>query len=161
MTEALLLIICEAGWLEFEALARSGSCNRSLYAIWEKLLRPKVANKRFRLFLKIRTATVSLAKRTELRHHQKLRLWWRYRHARWRLGHWEMKLLRLGCSFIDYQIWESALQRDRWVKVLRHNTESGIREKHKYSPETIRSWRYLSEALQRERRDLTRPCCYG
>ena len=64
MTEALLLIICEEGWLEFEALARAGGCNRSLYGVCEKALRPAVEKKRFRLFRKIERAALERVRRT-------------------------------------------------------------------------------------------------
>ena len=66
MTEALLLIICEEGWVDFEALARAGGCNRSLYGVCEKALRPAVEKKRFRLFRKIERAATERVRAYEL-----------------------------------------------------------------------------------------------
>ena len=66
MTEALLLIICEEGWVDFEALARAGGCNRSLYGVCEKALRPAVRKKRFRLFRKIERAALERVRAYEL-----------------------------------------------------------------------------------------------
>ena len=66
MTEALLLIICEEGWVDFEALARAGGCNRSLYGVCEKALRPAVRKKRFRLFRKIERAATERVRAYEL-----------------------------------------------------------------------------------------------
>ena len=66
MTEALLLILCEEGWVDFEALARAGGCNRSLYGVCEKALRPAVEKKRFRLFRKIERAALARVRAYEI-----------------------------------------------------------------------------------------------
>ena len=60
MTDSLLCIICESGVLDYEALARAGSCNTLLYPPCDQLLCPARAKKRARLFMTIRRATYVL-----------------------------------------------------------------------------------------------------
>ena len=137
MTESLLLVICEGGTLPYQALARSGSCNRSLYAVCEKLLGPAVQNYRRRLSLAIAKA-------------REERLWCNEfddRHALWDEDHsapWVHQRLRLGDGFCEHQIREATFAKDEWVLSLQVWGGVGPCELHTYSPETRRQWRQLT-----------------
>ena len=137
MTESLLLVICEGGTLPYQALARSGSCNRSLYAVCEKLLAPAVQNYRRRLSL-------AIAKEREER------LWcneFEDRHALWNEDYsapWVVQRLLLGHGFCEHQIREATFAKDEWVLSLQVWGGLGPCELRTYSPETLRQWRQLT-----------------
>ena len=141
MTGALLVVICEAGSLGSEALARAGSCNRLLYFVCGRELCAAVGRKRNRLFRNVQNGTVDHIRALE---HDEL--------GRLSIDHaWFIPRLLLGTSIIDYQIWGSALVKLKVVKLLQRCTAYGVRFKHRYSPQTIRSWREIAEEDPSER----------
>ena len=141
MTEALLVVICAAGPLGSEALARSGSCNRLLYFVCGRELCAAVGRKRLRLFRNVQNGTVDHIRALE---HAEL--------GRLPIDNaWFLPRLLLGTSIIDYQIWGSALVKLKVVRLLQLCTTYRVRFKHRYSPQTIRSWRDIAEEDPSER----------
>ena len=140
MTESLLLVICEGGLLDSQALARSGSCSRSLYAVCENLLGPAVKNKRGRLFLEIMTA-----REAELLENERVDLDWLWRN--WGDLHrsaWVLRRLMFGHGFCEFQITEAILEKNDWRDSLKVWGGVGPCELQTYSPETLRQWRQLT-----------------
>ena len=136
----MVLVICEGGWFASQALARSGSCNRSLYAVCAKLLGPAVENKRIRLYGQIkRTVEAQLMENAHV-DLDRMRQDRRYYFAR----HFAQPL-RLGVRVIEFQIRDSALRKDNWLFNLRLWGGKGPRELQKYSSETIRGWLQRTE----------------
>ena len=135
MTESTLLVICEGGFLESQALARAGSCNRSLYAVCEKLLGPAVEKKRRRLGVKIATARLD-----ELKESERLDLE-RLQDGRCSGEHWWVARLLLGLRFCHLQIGQSYCHKMFSLRKLSVWAGVGPRELHKYSPESIRQAR--------------------
>ena len=66
---------------------------------------------------------------------------------------WAARRLDLGIRFCDYQLSESVEVKERSVRWLKSCWQQGIREKFKYSPDSIRSYRQLSEEQRRVRMD--------
>ena len=142
MAVGVLSIVCAAGFLDYEALARSGSCHRSVYKVCEKELEPAVKKKRYRLFRRIQNATVDrlgVDERADLRELEIIR---RNLNTSW--SRWLETRLALGDGFIDYQLWESALRKQNPVAYLQFLVEIGGREKHKYSRQSLHSFRQLT-----------------
>ena len=142
MVVGVLSIVCAAGFLDYEALARSSSCHRSVYTVCEKELEPAVKKKRYRLFRRIQNATVDrlgVDERADLRLLESL---YRNRNNSW--CRWLEARLVLGGGFIDYQLWESALRKQSSVAYLQYLVEIGRREKHKYSRKSIPYFRQLT-----------------
>ena len=136
----MVLVICEGGWFASQALARSGSCNRSLYAVCAKLLGPAVENKRIRLYGEIkRTVEAQLMENAHV-DLDRMRQDRRYYFAR----HFAQPL-RLGVRVIWFQINDSSSRKGNWLWNLRVWGGVGPRELQKYSPETIRGWLQLTE----------------
>ena len=170
----MLLVICEGGLLESQALARSGSCSRSLYAVCEKLLGPAVKNKRGRLFLEIMTAREAQLLEDERVDLDRLRSYWedergrvfgeitRAREAQLledervhldRLRRnwedlqrqvWVIRRLMFGHGFCEFQVTEAIFAKNEWRHSLRECGGVGPRELQTYSPETLRQWRQLT-----------------
>ena len=152
MAEFMLVLICEGGWLESQALASSGSCNRSLNAVCEKMLVPAVERKRMRLAYGVLRAN-----------HDKLeddvrddidrtaRGWW-YR----RTGLMRAPPLRLCISFCKFQINDASFAKCDWLRSLRVWVGVGPRELHMLSSETLRRCRHLTEKQLNIRAILTR-----
>ena len=141
MTEALLPIICEAGWLVFKPLARSGSCNRSTYAVCKVLLGRQVAYQRYETLRYIQFQTVDhIILNVELEHyHLRSPTLYREKHERW-----AEQRLEGGSSPLVYQAWRSAIQKQRSLEALKENTGLGIHEKHRYKPHRLRYMRSRS-----------------
>ena len=142
MAVGVLSIVCAAGFLNYEALARSSSCHRTVYQVCEKELAPAVKKKRYRLFRRIQNATVDrlgLDERADLRELEIIR---RNLNNSW--SRWVESRLALGYGFIDFQLWESALRKQNSVAYLQFLVEVGGREKHKYSRQSLRSFRQLT-----------------
>jgi hypothetical protein len=138
MTEELLRIICEAGCLDFQPLARSGSCNRSLYAVCKVSLDRRVAFQSYETLRGIQFYTVAhliLDAEHEL---DLLRSPTPYREEHER---WAEQRLRAGSSPLGYQAWDSAIQKQRSVGALKGNMELGIRERHRYKRWMLRDMR--------------------
>jgi hypothetical protein len=147
MTESMLLVICEGGWLEYHALARSGSCNRSLYAVCAKLLGPAVRIKSLRLYHQIKGRVEAQLKanvHVELDRVQQDR---RYYFARY----WAQPL-GLGVRVLHFHIEESVAWKNEWLCHLRVWGGVGPRESKKYSPDAIRRFRRLSGLQKTTRR---------
>ena len=145
----VLSIVCAAGFLDNEALARSSSCHRSVYLVCEKELRPAVKKKRYRLFRRVQNATVDRLgweERTDLRELEIIR---HNLNNSW--SRWLETALDLGYGFIDYQLWESALRKQNSVAYLQFLVEIGGREKHKYSRQSLRSFRQLTADQRSDR----------
>ena len=141
MTEALLLVICEAGCLDFQPLARAGSCNRSLYAVCRVLLGREVDSQRYVTLRRIQFETVRDHIRNAKHELDLLRSPTLYREEHER---WAEQRLEEGCCPLVYQAWRSALEKQRSVEALKENTELGIREKHRYKPYRLRYMRSRS-----------------
>jgi hypothetical protein len=152
MAEFLLVIICEGGLLESQALACSGSCNRSLYAVCEKMLVPAVQRKRMRLAYGILRATHDKLENDERVDLDMLGRTWRYRRRAPRVAN----PLRLGIRFCVYQIKEASFAKTDWLASLRVWVGVGPRELHKFSSETLRHWRHLTGQQRHIREILTR-----
>jgi hypothetical protein len=149
MTDTLLRILCETGVLDYGSLARAASCNRLLYPVCEILLRPAVAKKKARLLGKIKEAffeklelfgPLSLHRLEQSAVRPGRPIWWEQR------GRW-------GPAFCIRQLIESDRAKDASVRWLKSCWQQGIREKFKYSPDSIRSYRQLSEEQRRVRMD--------
>ena len=67
---------------------------------------------------------------------------------------WAARRLDLGIRFCDYQLSESVEVKERSVRWLKSCWPQGIREKFKYSPGSIRSYRRLSDEHLRGRMAL-------
>ena len=117
MTESLLLVICEGGLFAYQALARAGSCNRSLYAVCEKLLRPAVESKRGRLMFEIRNARKAELLENEHRDLARLRRMWELRYSIGALSN--CRRIMFGNGFCDYQINEAQFAKSDWRYSLR------------------------------------------
>ena len=141
MTEALLLVICDAGYLDFQPLARSGSCNRSLYAVCRVLLGREVASQRYVALRRIQIRTVRDHIRNAKHELDLLRSSTVYREEHER---WAEQRLEDGSSPLVYQAWRSAIEKQRSVEALKENTELGIREKHRYKAYRLRWMRNRS-----------------
>ena len=141
-TESLLHFLCEGGFLESEALARSGSCNRSLYAVCKKLLVRAYHRKKVRLFQKIQKATTD---RLEAEAHADLHAL----HGRIRSDRWAYMRLKRGTWICDQQIWDSSFMKEVSLARLKTCAWHGFCDKHKFSPEAIRRLRrsLLSDRL--------------
>ena len=115
MTESTLLGICEGGFLESQALARSGSCSRSLYAVCEKLLGPAVKNKRGRLFGEIMRARE--AQLLEDEYADLVRLWrnWGDLHR----SFWVRRRIMFAHGFCEFQVTEAKLAKNEGRHSLR------------------------------------------
>ena len=138
MTEALLPIICEAGWLGLQTLARSGSCNRSTYAVGKVLLGRHVAYQRYETLRSVQFKTVdwiivSVALELHLLRSPTL---YRGEHECW-----AEQRLEEGERTAVYQAWRSAIQKQRLLEALKENTGLGIHEKHRYKPYRLRYMR--------------------
>ena len=141
MTEALLLIICDAGCLDFQPLARSGSCNRSTYAVGKVLLGRHVAYQRYETLRSVQFKTVDwiiVSAALEL-HLLRSPTLYRGEHERW-----AEQRLEEGERTAMYQAWRSAIEKQRSVEALKENTELGIREKHRYKAYRLRWMRNRS-----------------
>ena len=153
MTESMVLLICEGGGTESQALARSGSCNRSLFAVCAKLLGPAVENKRIRLYGQIkRTVEAQLMENAHV-DLDRMRQDRRYYFAR----HFAQPF-RLGFRVIASQIRDSTRRKDNWLCNLRVWGGVGPRELQKYSPETIRDCRELTGYLLMMRNTIAWEC---
>ena len=111
----MLLVICEGGLLESQALARSGSCSRSLYAVCEQLLGPAVKNKRGRLFgeiMRAREAQLLEDERVDL---DRLRRNWEDSHR----SVWVIRRLMFGHGFCEFQVTEAIFAKNEWRHSLR------------------------------------------
>ena len=136
----MLLVICEGGLLESQALARSGSCSRSLYAVCEQLLGPAVKNKRGRLFEEIMRAREAQLLEDERVDLDRLRRNWEDLHR----SVWVIRRLMLGHEFCEFQVTEAIFAKNEWRHSLREWGGVGPRELQTYSPETLRQWRQLT-----------------
>ena len=138
MTEALLLIICEAGCLDFQPLARSGSCNRSTYAVGKVLLGRHVAYQRYETLRSVQFKTVDwiiVSAELEL-HLLRSPTLYRGEHERW-----AEQRLRAGSSPLGYQAGDSAMQKQRSLEALKESMALGIRERHRYKRWMLRDMR--------------------
>jgi hypothetical protein len=141
MTEELLRIICEAGCLDFQPLARSGSCNRSLYAVCKLLLGRRVAFQSYETLRSVQFKTVDwiiVSAALEL-HLLRSPTLYRGEHERW-----AEHRLEEGERTCMYQAWRSAIQKQRSLEALKENTGLGIHEKHRYKPHRLRYMRSRS-----------------
>ena len=154
MTESLLLVICEGGLFPYQALARAGSCNRSLYAVCEKLLRPAVESKRGRLFLEIINARKAELLENEHRDLARLRRMWELQYPISWL--YNCRRIMFGNGFCDYQINEAQFAKGDCLFSLRVWAGVGPCELHTYSPETLRQWRELTAKQVCYRNHFTR-----
>ena len=109
----VLSIVCAAGFLDNEALARSSSCHRSVYLVCQKELRPAVKKKRYRLFRRVQNATVDRLGWDERADLRDFEIICRNLNNSW--SRWLETRLDLGYGFIDYQLWESALRKQNSV----------------------------------------------
>ena len=142
MAVGVLSIVCAAGFLDYQALARSSSCHRSVYIVCEKELEPAVKKKRYRLFRRIQNATVDrlgVDERADLRQLVIIR---RNLNNSW--SRWLETRLALSDGLIDHQLWESALRKQNSVAYLQFLVELGVREKYKYSRQSLRAFRQLT-----------------
>ena len=134
MTEALLLVICEAGCLDFQPLARSGSCNRSLYAVCRVWLGREVACQSYVTLRRIQIRTVQVLILNAEHELDLLRSPTLYREEHER---WAEQRLEEGSSPLVYQA--SGLAKcDTETKIARGpEREHGIRNPREASVQTI------------------------
>ena len=138
MTEEVLRNICEVGCLDYQPLARAGSCNRSLYVVCKVLLGRRVARlnyHRFRVIQSLTVARLLLGAENEL---DLLRYPTLYREEHER---WAEQRLRAGSDTLRFQAWNSAMQKQRSLEALKENMALGIRERHRYKRWMLRDMR--------------------
>ena len=149
----MLVLICEGGWLESQALACSGSCNRSLYAVCEKMLVPAVQRKRMRLAYGILRANHDKLEDDARVDLDRLRRDRRYRCSAPRTANHRLSRCIRFCVF---QINDASFAKTDWLASLRVWVGVGPRELHKISSDTLRRWRHLTEKQLHIRAILTR-----
>ena len=149
MTDTLLRILCDTGVRDYGSLARAANCNRLLYPVCEILLRPAVARKKARLWGKIREAFFEkLELFGPISEHPLEQSGVRLGRTIW----WELRE-RWVSALCLRQLIDSGQAKDASVRWLKSCWQQGIREKFKYSPDSIRSYRQPSEEQRRVRMD--------
>ena len=138
MTDALLRNICEVGCLDYQPLARAGSCNRSLYAVCKVLVGRRVAHLTCLRLCAIRFRIVEdllLDAENELDLLRSPTLY-REEHERW-----AEQRLRAGPPPLRFQAWHSTIEKAIRIRALKGNMALGIRERHRYKRWQLRALR--------------------